>query len=59
MTCATCRWWQQLTAVGQCRRYPPAVASQVRLPTTGPNDWCGEYTPDPDRHPSTIRLVDE
>lgn len=52
--CGNCRHWHRLTAsYGQCRRYPPCIAS-TRLEKEGPygvfplvslDDFCGEHEP--------------
>ena len=36
MLCATCKYWEDAGRVGECHRYPEALA---KFPT----HWCGEY----------------
>lgn len=40
--CFTCRFWLHLSpqANGECRRYAPITSN---WPTTGMDDWCGEW----------------
>lgn len=55
--CKTCHFWHQRlntndvrATTGQCRRYPPQLASSADLirgchPITYLHEWCGEYKP--------------
>lgn len=49
--CYHCRFWlgagpREKGPKGQCRRYPPVVTDRAPAgswPTTGQNDWCGDW----------------
>ncbi len=52
--CVKCRYWQPVTADGECRRRAPqAVVLNIdegtkfesHFPITAAEDWCGEFEP--------------
>ena len=59
--CNNCKFWQILLEEGQCRRHAPRLIMagcgvgeipeySNDWPTTGKDDWCGEFKPQENRN---------
>lgn len=47
-TCVECRFWEHEKHMdeneGLCHRFPPPPGDwETRQPSSGRNDWCGEF----------------
>lgn len=53
--CEECRFFETINGrhapAGKCRRHSPRPGMSPSWPEVSPDDWCGEWLPDPETLP--------